>query len=235
MMAIPATAVARRISGPSDRAAITRQTSPMTTNPKAIVKRRRHPQCNASRLPTSGINEDRQRRGQQDRTGPLHADMDRRTQEKRKIDQHGPVAELEGGQQRGDPGHGRGREHARVEHWARTAPLLPDKQDCRCRTANDAGGSEDRGAVAPQQRIDRRSPAKSSASRCRRDPIVALPCRSSRRRVSGTARASARQKGMFAKKIQRQPSHEARKPPRVGPSAMATPEITPMTPNARAR
>ena len=82
---------------------------------------------------------------------------DRRTQEKRKIDQHGPVAELEGGQQRGDPGHGRGREQAGIEHRARTAPLLPDKQGRRCRTANEAGGSEDQGTVAPQQRIDRQA------------------------------------------------------------------------------
>ena len=37
----------------------------------------------------------RQRRRQQGRTGPLHADVDCHAQEKRKIDQHGPVSELQ--------------------------------------------------------------------------------------------------------------------------------------------
>ena len=51
----------------------------------------------------------------------------------------------------------------------------------------------------------------------------------------GTARARATQKGMLARKIQRHPNHAARRLPSVGPRAMATPEITPMTPNARDR
>lgn len=175
----------------------------------------------------------RQRRCQQGRTGPLHADVDRRTQEKRKIEQHSPVAELEGGQQSVNPGHGRGREHPGIKHGARTAPLLPDKQDRRCLAANEAGGSEDQ-AVAPQQRIDRQAQRnRQQGDADGIQPSLSLVVRLGDQQWHRQGQGQA--EGDVCKKIRRQPSHEARKPPRVGPRAMATPEITPMTPNARAR
>jgi hypothetical protein len=96
----------------------------------------------------------RQRRGKQGSAGHLHADVERRPQEKREIDQHGPVAELDGGQQRGDPGYGRRREHTGIEHGVRTAPLLPKEHGRRRCAANEASGSQGKGTVAPQQCID---------------------------------------------------------------------------------
>ena len=144
----------------------------MTTSPKAIVKRPRHPPVHREPAADQRYQQHRQRRCQQGRTGPLHTDVDRRTQEKRKIDQHGPVAELEGGQQRGDPGHGRGREHAGIEHRARTAPLLPDEQDRRCRTANEAGGSEDQAAVAPYRRRRARRRALTETPALRQGTVI---------------------------------------------------------------
>ncbi len=51
----------------------------------------------------------------------------------------------------------------------------------------------------------------------------------------GTPQATSRQMGTFSRKIQRQPNAAAIAPPSVGPSAIATPEITPMNPKARER
>src|SRR5438046_414385 len=45
MVVIPAIVAPRRISGPSDSAAITSETSPRATSPKAVVNSHRHPQC----------------------------------------------------------------------------------------------------------------------------------------------------------------------------------------------
>jgi len=92
--------------------------------------------------------------------------------------------------------------------------------------ADEAGGSEDQGAVAPHQRVDRQAQRSRQQGDARRDPVAALPCRSASA-TSSARQAAPGRRGFLQKKIQRQPNHAARKPPGVGPSAMATPEITP--------
>ena len=231
---MPATAAARRNPGPSERAAITRRNVANGDEPKGNYEEAPPSPARREAPADQRYQQHRQCRDKQGDAGHVHADVQGRTQEEWKIDQHGPVSELDGGQQRGDPGHGRRREHAGIEHRARTAPLLPQEHERQRHTGNKAEARRARdpsrlrraSIARPSEIVSNAIPTGSSRRPSRRSP---------RRPVSGTARASARQKGMFAKKIQRQPSHEARKPPSVGPNAMATPEITPRTPNARAR
>jgi hypothetical protein len=53
--------------------------------------------------------------------------------------------------------------------------------------------------------------------------------------IRGTTRPIRTQNGRLARKIHRHPTPELIMPPRLGPSAMATPETTPTMPKARAR
>ena len=78
----------------------------------------------------------RQRRRKQRDTCHLHADEEPGAQEQRQVDEDGPVAELDGSEQRADPGHCRCCEYAGIEHRTRTAPLLQNEQQgplWRCR------------------------------------------------------------------------------------------------------
>jgi hypothetical protein len=85
--------------------------------------------------------EHRQRRGKQCDTCHLYAHEERGAQEQRQVDEHGPIAKLDGGEQRANPRHRRCCEYTGIEHRTRTAPLLQNEQQRRHGAAGEAGGS----------------------------------------------------------------------------------------------
>jgi hypothetical protein len=99
----------------------------------------------------------RQRRRKQRHAREFNAHAKPGIQEQRQVHQHAPIAELDGGQQRADPCHGRRCEYAGIEQRMRASPLAPTKKDRPRHAYHQAGGSRNQGGVVPQERVDRKT------------------------------------------------------------------------------
>jgi len=83
----------------------------------------------------------RQRGRQQRDARHFPGPVERSGKEQRQVDEHGPIAKLDGGEQRANPRHRRCCEYTGIEHRTRTAPLLQNEQQRGHGAAGEAGGS----------------------------------------------------------------------------------------------
>ena len=150
-----------RVEGASERAEITSDASPTAMMPKAVVKSSFHTSASASRPPIGGTSSIG--RVAASSATPANSMLIRSPvfRNSGRWTQHGPVAELDGGQQRANSGHGPRCEYTGIEQWTQTPPLVPAKKDRSRGAPHQAGGFRHKGGIVPQKR--RGSPSQATS------------------------------------------------------------------------